>query len=85
MNNPAFRQRALGAIIGSAVGDALGARFEFGPAGAYSKQFPEPVVGGIGEMNGGGNFDWEPGEFTDDAQMGIVQAESILAAAPRVA
>jgi ADP-ribosylglycohydrolase len=36
-------------------------------------------------MIGGGNFDWEPGEFTDDAQMGIVQAESILAAAPRVA
>ena len=79
MNNPAFRQRALGAIIGSAVGDALGARFEFGPAGAYSKQFPEPIVGGIGEMIGGGDFDWEPGEFTDDTQMGIVQAESILA------
>jgi ADP-ribosylglycohydrolase len=79
MNNPAFRQRALGAIIGSAVGDALGARFEFGPAGTYSKQFPEPVVAGIGEMIGGGNFDWEPGEFTDDTQMGIVQAESILA------
>jgi ADP-ribosyl-[dinitrogen reductase] hydrolase len=79
MNNPAFRQRALGAIIGSAAGDALGARFEFGPAGAYSKQFPEPIVGGIGEMIGGGNFNWEPGEFTDDTQMGIVQAESILA------
>jgi ADP-ribosyl-[dinitrogen reductase] hydrolase len=79
MNNLAFRQRALGAIIGSAVGDALGARFEFGPAGAYSKQFPEPFVGGIGEMIGGGHFHWEPGEFTDDTQMGIVQAESILA------
>ena len=52
MNDPAFRQRALGAIIGSAVGDALGARFEFGPAREYSKQFPEPIVGGIGEMIG---------------------------------
>ena len=79
MKDPAFHQRALGAIIGSAVGDALGARFEFGPAGAYSKKFPEPIVGGIGEMIGGGGFHWEPGEFTDDTQMAIVQAESILA------
>ena len=28
--NDAFRDRALGAVIGSAVGDALGAPFEFG-------------------------------------------------------
>jgi ADP-ribosyl-[dinitrogen reductase] hydrolase len=75
----AFHQRALGAIIGSAVGDALGAPFESGPAGAYSKRFPEPIVGGTGEMIGGGSFQWEAGEFTDDTQMGIVQAESILA------
>jgi ADP-ribosylglycohydrolase len=34
------------------------------------------VVGGIGEMIG--NHMWEPGEFTDDTQMAIVQAESIL-------
>ena len=79
MKTLAFRQRALGAILGSAVGDALGARFEFGPAGEYSKQFPKPIVGGIGEMIGGGGFQWKPGEFTDDTQMGIVQAESILA------
>jgi ADP-ribosyl-[dinitrogen reductase] hydrolase len=32
--------RALGALIGSAVGDALGAPFEFGPPGAYSRRFP---------------------------------------------
>lgn len=71
-------QRATGAVIGSAVGDALGAPFEFGSAGAYSARFPEPVVGGIGEMIGGGGFGWAPGEFTDDTQMAIVQAESIL-------
>lgn len=46
------KQQALGAVIGSAVGDALGAPFEFGPPGAYSNRFPEPVVGGIGEMIG---------------------------------
>ena len=73
----AFRHRALGAVIGSAVGDALGAPFEFGKPGQYSKRFPRPVLGGIGEMIG--NQLWEPGEFTDDTQMAIVQAESILA------
>ena len=71
-------QRALGAVIGSAVGDALGAPFEFGPAGPYSATFPEPVLGGIGEMTGGGGFGWAPAEFTDDTQMAIVQAESLL-------
>ena len=79
MTNPSTTQRAIGAVVGSAVGDALGAPFEFGPAGAYGKRFPELVLGGIGEMIGGGGFDWEPGEFTDDTQMALVQAESILA------
>jgi ADP-ribosyl-[dinitrogen reductase] hydrolase len=74
-----YRQRALGAVIGSAVGDALGAPFEFGPAGAYRARFPERVVGGTGEMVGGGPFGWAPGEFTDDTQMAIAQAESLLA------
>ena len=73
----AFRARALGAVIGSAVGDALGAPFEFGGPGEYSKRFSRPVPGGIGEMTG--NQLWEPGEFTDDTEMAIVQAESILA------
>jgi ADP-ribosyl-[dinitrogen reductase] hydrolase len=74
-----MRQRAIGAVIGCAVGDALGAPFEFGPPGAYSRRFPHPVVGGIGEMVGSGGFGWEPGEFTDDTQMAVVQAESLLA------
>jgi ADP-ribosyl-[dinitrogen reductase] hydrolase len=71
--------RALGAVVGSAVGDALGAPFEFGPPGEYSARFPAPVLGGTGEMAGGGGFGWSPGEFTDDTQMALVQAESLLA------
>ena len=76
LDDLAFRHRALGAVIGSAVGDALGAPFEFGKPCEYSKMFPRPVLGGTGEMIG--NQIWEPGEFTDDTQMAIVQAESIL-------
>ena len=79
MSERAFRQRVLGAVIGSAVGDALGAPFEFKSAGLYSRTFPSPVIGGIGEMIGGGRFEWAPGEFTDDTQMAILQAESVLA------
>jgi ADP-ribosyl-[dinitrogen reductase] hydrolase len=72
-------RRAVGAVVGSAVGDALGAPFEFGPPNEYSRRHPVPVIGGVGEMTGGGHFGWAPAEFTDDTQMAIVQAESLLA------
>ncbi|GAA3378799.1 ADP-ribosylglycohydrolase family protein [Streptomyces sannanensis] len=67
-------QRAAGAVIGSAVGDALGAPFEFGPAGAFSARFPVADPGR--EMCGGGG--WDPGEATDDTQMAVLVAESLL-------
>ncbi|MET3982930.1 ADP-ribosylglycohydrolase family protein [Streptomyces sp. PvR034] len=66
--------RAVGAVLGSAVGDALGAPFEFGPAGAFSARFPTP--GGGGEMCGGGG--WDPGEATDDTQMAVLVGASLL-------
>lgn len=72
--------RAIGMVIGAAIGDALGAPFEFKSAGLYRRTFPQPVVDGIGEMIGGGFFEWEPGEFTDDTQMALALAESILEA-----
>ena len=69
--------RAIGAILGSAVADAAGAKFEFLPPGRYSAEFPRPVHGGIGELVGGGSFDWAPGEFTDDTQMALALAAAI--------
>ncbi|MDG4860818.1 ADP-ribosylglycohydrolase family protein [Streptomyces sp. T-3] len=65
-------ERVVGTVLGSAVGDALGAPFEFGPAGDYSRRFP----GGAGEMCGGGG--WDPGEATDDTQMAVLVGESLL-------
>ncbi|MEV0019084.1 ADP-ribosylglycohydrolase family protein [Streptomyces tendae] len=67
-------QRAAGTVVGSAVGDALGGPFEFGPQGAFSARFPTPGAGG--EMCGGGG--WERGEATDDTQMAVLVAESLL-------
>ncbi|MFD0265635.1 ADP-ribosylglycohydrolase family protein [Streptomyces sp. NPDC127106] len=60
--------RAVGAVLGSAVGDALGAPYEFGPAGELSARGAE--------MRGGGG--WDPGEATDDTQMAVLVGESLL-------
>ena len=60
----ARNDRIAGALVGLAAGDALGAAYEFGPA------FDGPV-----EMKGGGPFNWEPGEWTDDTQMALCIAD----------
>jgi ADP-ribosylglycohydrolase len=70
--------RVAGALVGSAVGDALGAPFEFGPPGQFSARFPTPARGVKTEMCGGGSLDWEPGEFTDDTQMALLVATSLV-------
>jgi ADP-ribosyl-[dinitrogen reductase] hydrolase len=56
--------RALGVLLGSAVGDALGAGYEFGIP-------PEEVA----QMIGGGLGNFEPGEWTDDTAMAVAIAE----------
>ncbi|MFD9334006.1 ADP-ribosylglycohydrolase family protein [Streptomyces sp. NPDC060028] len=60
--------RAVGAVLGSAAGDALGAPYEFGPAGQLTARGQE--------MRGGGG--WDPGEATDDTQMAVLVGESLL-------
>jgi len=61
---PAERDRAIGALVGLAAGDALGAGYEFNPS-------PPADI----DMIGGGGFGWAPGEWTDDTQMAICMAE----------
>jgi len=77
-------ERAAGAVVGSAVGDALGAPFEFGPPGAFTTRFPlrttertRTGAEGAHQMCGGGT--WDPGEATDDTQMAVLVGESLLA------
>ena len=70
--------RVAGALIGSAVGDALGAPFEFGPPGQFTARFPTEARGAATEMCGGGSLGWKPGEFTDDTQMALLLAGSLV-------
>ena len=62
MAKPGRLDRAAGAIVGMACGDALGAPYEFGG--------PYPADMRV-EMKGGGPFGWAPGEWTDDTSMAI--------------
>ena len=69
-------ERAVGALVGSVVGDALGAPFEFGPANAFGHRFPSRLLLDPSEMVGGGQ--WEAAEWTDDTQMALLVADSLL-------
>ncbi len=62
--------RARGALLGLAVGDALGTTIEFKPRDTYPKQT---------EMTGGGPFNLEPGQWTDDTSMALALADSLIA------
>ncbi len=63
------RDRVRGALVGLAVGDALGTTVEFRPPGTF-----EPLT----DMVGGGPFGLRPGEWTDDTAMALCLAESLV-------
>lgn len=63
------RDRSVGALVGLAVGDALGTTNEFKRRDTY------PHLTG---MVGGGPFDLKPGEWTDDTSMALALAASLI-------
>ena len=65
----AERDRARGALVGLACGDAVGTTVEFHAPGTF-----EPVT----DMVGGGPFRLAAGEWTDDTSMALCLAESIV-------
>jgi ADP-ribosyl-[dinitrogen reductase] hydrolase len=60
-------------MLALACGDALGAPVEFLPQRELVTRY-----GKLTEMVGGGRFEWEPGEWTDDTGMTLCVAEGIL-------
>jgi len=55
--------------LGLAVGDAMGAAYEFKSPGSFNK---------VTEMRGGGPFKLDAGEWTDDTSMALCLAESLV-------
>lgn len=66
-----MNDRRRGALIGLAVGDALGAAVEFQPPGTFA-----PVT----DYRAGGPHGLAPGEWTDDTSMALAMADSLASA-----
>ncbi len=64
-----MRERVAGALIGLACGDAVGTTLEFAKRDSF-----EPIK----DMVGGGPFDLEPGQWTDDTSMALCLAHSLV-------
>ncbi len=65
----ATRDRAVGALLGLAVGDAVGAALEFSR---------KPGFAVLDDMVGGGPHHLRRGEWTDDTAMALALADSLL-------
>ena len=61
--------RARGAMLGLAIGDAVGTTLEFTPRDAAR----------VDDMVGGDPFDLRPGEWTDDTSMALCLADALIA------
>ncbi len=73
MTSNDVHDRALGAYLGFAVGDALGATVEF--------MMPSEIQHAYGmhrDIIGGGWLKLKPGQITDDTQMSLALGQSIL-------
>ncbi|MBN1221352.1 MAG: ADP-ribosylglycohydrolase family protein [Anaerolineae bacterium] len=62
-------ERYRGTLIGLAVADAVGTTLEFRPPGSFTP---------LDDMVGGGPFDLNPGQWTDDTSMALCLAESLI-------
>lgn len=66
----AVRERAIGSLLGLALGDALGTTLEFSARDSRPR---------LTEIEGGGPFRLEPGQWTDDTSMALALADSLIA------
>ncbi len=72
-----LNDRFLGAIVGNAVGDALGAPLEFNGRSECLKRFPDGIREMLAARTTGGKG---PGSYTDDTEMLVAIGEAFLAA-----
>ncbi len=72
-----MNERARGALLGLAVGDALGTTYEF--ARIDQPRYPQLASGPATDVVGGGPFGLAAGQVTDDTQMAVCLARSLAA------
>jgi ADP-ribosyl-[dinitrogen reductase] hydrolase len=65
----AIEDRAIGSLLGLAIGDAVGTTLEFEARDSVDL---------LTDMIGGGPFDLRPGQWTDDTSMALALADSLL-------
>jgi ADP-ribosyl-[dinitrogen reductase] hydrolase len=70
------KDRAAGALLGLAVGDALGTTYEFRTL--TQPDYPTLATGPATDIIGGGPFDLTPGQVTDDTQLAVCIARSLV-------
>jgi ADP-ribosylglycohydrolase len=63
------RDRVRGCLLGLAIGDALGTSVEFAAPGSFPP---------LADIVGGGPFNLEPGQWTDDTAMALCMAASLI-------
>jgi len=68
-------ERARGALLGLAVGDALGTTYEF--ERIEQPPYPALATGPATDVVGGGPFGLEAGQVTDDTQLAVCLARSL--------
>lgn len=65
-----MNSKKIASLLGLAIGDAIGATVEFLPRGRF-----KPLT----DMIGGGKFQLEKGQWTDDTSMALCLADSLIA------
>ena len=75
VSDPGMLARAQGCLLGQVAGDALGQLVEFRDADSIAAQYPH----GVRALHDGGAFDTRAGQPTDDSEMALMLARSILA------
>jgi ADP-ribosylglycohydrolase len=69
-------ERAQGCLLGQLAGDSLGSLVEFESEASIRRLYPQ----GISELADGGTFNTLAGQPTDDSEMALMLARSIVRA-----
>jgi ADP-ribosylglycohydrolase/fructose-1,6-bisphosphatase/inositol monophosphatase family enzyme len=74
VDNPRRLARAMGSLLGQVIGDSLGSRVEQKPAAEIAALYPH----GLRELGDGGVYHTMAGQPTDDSEMALTLARSIV-------